>query len=469
MYSITSRRWFFPAILALALVAEILGLRLTWRTDTQGDPKLQTLAVRSGYELLLQNPASPNAQPILSYNASSKHNHRLTLDIRNARLSDESLRLLAMVNPPKTPGRLIYAPDSAEPKSNAPPCFMAFHVEFPAEATSGSRLVEISPPTAEDVFDRATTRLVHLSSNSRLAVRLSANSANGDSGPGCRNLLSIGSWQQVVGKDVELAFIAEPGSPVALTLSSPSFRSGKDEVESLEIEHLLPQRLSTRPLGLNRVVQMREFAGAPALTLTDLRLGGDFFDVEIAGRAGIPVTELLGWTKWPLLALIDIPLLMFAIRVFLLKKTIFLSYSWADRERVLPIYGRMKQAGLDVWIDRDQLRGGDDWEERIRREMLKCRRVVVFLSHSLNDGGFLLAELGLARAIANDRFKRRTFLIPVRLENCPIPPILSQWNAIDLFAADGERRLFEDLGVRVPADSPLKPPAAMIGTTASGS
>ena len=101
MYSITSRRWFFPAILVLALLAEMLGLRATWRTDTQGDSKLHKLQVRSGYALLLENPAAQEAQPILSYNATSQHNHRLTVDMRSARLSDESLRLLAMLNPPK--------------------------------------------------------------------------------------------------------------------------------------------------------------------------------------------------------------------------------------------------------------------------------------------------------------------------------------------------------------------------------
>jgi hypothetical protein len=217
---------------------------------------------------------------------------------------------------------------------------------------------------------------------------------------------------------------------------------------------VMPQRLSTRPFGLTRVIQSRNRVGPPPLTVTDLRLGGDSFDVELTGKAGIPIPELLGSAKWPVLALLDLPLLGCAIGVFLLKKTIFISYSWADRDRVMPIYERLKQAGLHVWIDRERLRGGVDWEERIRREMLKSRRIIVFLSSSLNDGGFLLAELGLARAIANDRFKRKAFLIPVRLENCPIPPILSPWNAVDLFEADGEQRLFEDLGVRPARGAP---------------
>jgi hypothetical protein len=80
--------------------------------------------------------------------------------------------------------------------------------------------------------------------------------------------------------------------------------------------------------------------------------------------------------------------------------------------------------------------------------MLKCRRVVAFLSHAMNDGGFFLAELALARAIANDRFRRRNFVVPVRLEKVSIPSILGKWNAIDLFERDGERTLFDALGLR---------------------
>ncbi len=447
MYSITSRRWFFPVVLALALLAEALALRATWRVDTQSDSKLRKLQVRSGYELLLEERGSKSAQPILSYNATPRHNHRLTLDVRSARLSEESLRLLAVLNPPKTSGRVIYAPDPSETKSRGASCLTAFRVEFPADTKMKQRSVEIAPPTRDDVLDSSSTRLVHVASSSSLAVRLSANSSDGADGRGCRNLLSIGSWQRVIGKDLELAFIADPYSLIDLTLSSPFFESGRSEIESLEIERLLPERLFTRPFGLARVIQSRTYAGAPPLTVTDLRLGGDFFDLELAGKAGIPVPELLGWTKWAILAVLDLPLLACAVGVFLLKKTIFISYSWADRDRVMPIYERLKQAGLHVWIDREQLRGGVDWEERIRHEMLKCRRIVVFLSHSLNDGGFFLAELGLARAIVNNRFKRKAFVIPVRLEQCSIPPILSQWNAIDLFELDGERRLFEDLGV----------------------
>jgi TIR domain len=450
MYSIASRRWFFPAVLALAFLVELLVSRIDWRIDTQSDAKLRRIQVRSGYELVLQQPASNSAQPILSYNGSARHNHRLTLDMHRARLSDESLRLLAVTNPPKTAGRLIYGPDSNEKANGVVGCVTALAVEFPAGSQMDRRSVQIAPRKPDDyLFEPSRTRLVHVLSRSPLAVRLSANSSEGADGPGCRNLLSIGSnWQQVVGKDLELTFLADPGSGIDLSLAVESGESSDHKVESLKIENLLPERLFIRPSGDHGAIVSRRRAGAPALTVADLRLGGDFLDLELAGAAGIPIPELLGWTKWPILLLLDLPLAALAILVFRLKKTIFISYAWADRDRVMPICDRLKQAGLPLWVDREQLRGGADWEGRIRREMLKCRRIIVFLSSSLNEGGFVLAEIALARAIAKDRFKRNAFLIPVRLERCPIPSILSPWNSIDLFEPDGESRLFEDLGVR---------------------
>lgn len=462
MYSIASRRWFFPAVLLAAILIEFFCLRATWRTDIQGDSKLGKLQVRSGYELLFQEKASKDAQPVLSYDATAHHNHRLTLTMKSARLSEQTRALLSTLDPPKGSGLLIYAPNPSEHEPAGKPCLMTFRLEFPQDTAARARSVEIFPPTRDDVFDHSATRLVHIKSAEPLSVRVSANSDAGAEGPGCRNLLSIGHWQQVIGKDLEMGFMADPGSSIDVTLSSPSFESGKNEIESLELEPLLPQQLSTRPVGNERVIQSRQFAGPPPLTLRDLRLGEDFFNVELTGRAGVPLPERLGWTKWPIVLGIDVPLLAFAVFVFRLKKTIFLSYSWPDQKDVFAICERMKQAGLDVWIDRERVGIGDDWEKLIRREMLKCRRVVVFLSHAINDGGFFLTELALARAIANDRFGwRRNFVIPARLEEVSIPPILAKWNAVDLFEPDGEQRLFELLGVnQIPQKVPGVPASA---------
>jgi hypothetical protein len=472
MYSIVTRRWFFPFVLALALIAEPLVLRTMWATDTQTHPRLGRLQVGSQYELMLENPASTDAQPILSFNGAYQHNHRLAVDIHSGRLSDQSLPFLTAVNPPKNSGRLIFSPDSSASRLTGPPCFAALTVEFPPQAKAQARSVEIWPPVPNDILDPSSMRLLHLRSSSPVAIGVSANPRerrdDGDiprsepDGPGCRNVLSIAVWKAVIPKNLGIVFIADPGTLVDLTLSAKSFPS--EDIDSLEIEPFQVKRLLTLPAGLTRVIQSRTFAGPPPLKLTGLQLSSSFLTVKLEGRFGISVAEFLGWTKWPIVALLDLPLLALAIQVFRLRKTIFLSYSRTDREPVMSLYQRMRQAGLDVWIDREQLRGGVDWEQRIRARMLKCRRVVIFLSHSLNDGGFFLVELGLARAIAEKRSKRSAFLIPVRLENCPIPPILLPWNAIDLFEPDGERRLFADLGAGGAAPEPL-PEVNNIGTT----
>ena len=168
--------------------------------ETQGDSKLRKLQVRSGYELLLEERASKSAQTILSYNATPRHNHRLTLDIRSARLSDETLGLLAMLNPPRTAGRLIYARDPSETTERR--AFLPHRLQGRVSGwhQMDRRSVAIAPPTREDVLDSSTTRLVHVVSTSPLAIRLSANSPDGADGPGCHYLLSIGSWQQVNGQ-----------------------------------------------------------------------------------------------------------------------------------------------------------------------------------------------------------------------------------------------------------------------------
>jgi TIR domain len=449
MYSLASRRWFFPTVLALVVLAELLVARANWPVDTHSDPNLRRMHVPTGNELVVQQPASEKVQPILTYNGTPRHNHRVTLDMHSARLSDETLRLLAAANPPKTAGRVIYGPDPNEKAKNGASCLNAFRLELPASATAEGRSVEIAPRAPGDYqFDPSVTRLVHVASPSPLAVRVSANSPDGSDGPGCRNLLSIGSWQQVIGKDLEMALVADARSPINVNLAVDADEPSDHKTESLRIEDLLPERLYIRPMSVDHVLQSRKRAGKPLLTVTDLRLGGDLLDVELSGKAAVPIPELLGWTKWPIVLLVDLPLLACAIAVFRLKKTIFISYSWRDRARVQPICDRLKQAGIPIWIDCEVLKPGDDWEEIIREQIRKCRHIVFFLSNSVNDGGFLLTELALARATAKDRFKRTSFVIPVRLEPCAIPSILSPWNALDLFERDNERHLFEALGVR---------------------
>ncbi|MEP6602219.1 MAG: toll/interleukin-1 receptor domain-containing protein, partial [Nitrospirota bacterium] len=280
-----------------------------------------------------------------------------------------------------------------------------------------------------------------------------------------------------------LGLIAEPNSPVSLTLSPDPKGSGRwhsngDEVEALLIQPLQPQRLFVFPHGVNRPAKSLERMGQPLLTVAGLRLGGDFFDVDLLGQAGVPIAAALGIWKWPLLMLINVPLLFFLSRDASRKLRrrpafreplpddieraatsgapsgklrIFMSYSWVDKERVEQIHDLLASKGADPWIDREDIRGGSEWELSIKEQMRGSQRVLIFISSaSIQKAGFAWVEMRLAARIADEQPEGSNFVIPVRLDNCRLPDLLGRWHCIDLFEPDGEPKLLAALGLEPP-------------------
>jgi hypothetical protein len=51
------------------------------------------------------------------------------------------------------------------------------------------------------------------------------------------------------------------------------------------------------------------------------------------------------------------------------KKAVFISYASDDREAALKICESLRSAGVEVWFDMSELRGGDAWDASIRGDM----------------------------------------------------------------------------------------------------
>ena len=44
---------------------------------------------------------------------------------------------------------------------------------------------------------------------------------------------------------------------------------------------------------------------------------------------------------------------------------VFLSYSRRDAEQSRRLFSKLELVGVDVWLDRDGIRGGDQWRRQI--------------------------------------------------------------------------------------------------------
>jgi len=63
---------------------------------------------------------------------------------------------------------------------------------------------------------------------------------------------------------------------------------------------------------------------------------------------------------------------------------VFISYASQDAEVAQRICAALRQAGLEVWIDQGELRGGDAWDASIRRQIRECALFIPLISSNTN-------------------------------------------------------------------------------------
>src|SRR5271169_4650237 len=59
---------------------------------------------------------------------------------------------------------------------------------------------------------------------------------------------------------------------------------------------------------------------------------------------------------------------------------IFLSYAKQDTAPAKRICDALRASGIEVWIDQSELRGGDAWDQQIRRQIKECALFVPIIS-----------------------------------------------------------------------------------------
>jgi TIR domain/SIR2-like domain len=91
------------------------------------------------------------------------------------------------------------------------------------------------------------------------------------------------------------------------------------------------------------------------------------------------------------------------------RPKVFISYVRENDRLAAAVFEALTQAGLDPWMDTERLRGGEDWDERVREEIRGVDYVLVLVTPELVRAtvGYVNTEITLAlkRATAfRDRF-----------------------------------------------------------------
>ena len=56
----------------------------------------------------------------------------------------------------------------------------------------------------------------------------------------------------------------------------------------------------------------------------------------------------------------------------MISQAIFLSYASQDADAARRICDALRAVGLEVWFDQSELRGGDAWDQSIRKQIREC-------------------------------------------------------------------------------------------------
>lgn len=114
----------------------------------------------------------------------------------------------------------------------------------------------------------------------------------------------------------------------------------------------------------------------------------------------------------------------------------FVSYLREDEAMVGPLVDALRRAGVEVWIDIDRLRGGELWRERIIDAINQDGAFLLCLSHNFaaRPDNFVVRELEAAIESQAERTKTDGWIVPVRLDDTPLP-------AIDLTPSHGGANL----------------------------
>jgi adenylate cyclase len=100
------------------------------------------------------------------------------------------------------------------------------------------------------------------------------------------------------------------------------------------------------------------------------------------------------------------------------SQAVFISYASQDAEAAGRIGEALRAAGIEVWFDQSELRGGDVWDQRIRREIRDCTLFMPIISAntaSRHEGYFRL-EWDLADQRTHMMARDRAFIVPVCLD-----------------------------------------------------
>src|SRR5580765_731594 len=100
-------------------------------------------------------------------------------------------------------------------------------------------------------------------------------------------------------------------------------------------------------------------------------------------------------------------------------KAIFLSYASQDAGAASRICEALRGAGIEVWLDQSELRGGDAWDSAIRKQIKACSLFMPIISANTRARaeGYFRLEWKLAVDRSHLMAAEKAFLLPLVIDD----------------------------------------------------
>lgn len=137
---------------------------------------------------------------------------------------------------------------------------------------------------------------------------------------------------------------------------------------------------------------------------------------------------------------------------------VFISYSRQDRPAVAKLIARLRADGFQLWVDEEQISGGDPLREAMVKGILQSRHVICCLSPTYLASKWGTFESAVNQALDPDNRQRR--LIPVQIASVTIPSEYRWLYCPDLTDPDTweeeYQKTIKHLRSSAPEEEPLK-------------
>jgi TolB-like protein/tetratricopeptide (TPR) repeat protein len=146
---------------------------------------------------------------------------------------------------------------------------------------------------------------------------------------------------------------------------------------------------------------------------------------------------------------------------------VFLSYASQDAQAAQKICEAFRAAGIEVFFDQSELRGGDAWDQKIRREIHDCALFVPIISQNTQARaeGYFRLEWRLADQRTHLMGRSRAFLVPICVDatremDADVPDSFSTSQWIRLPAGQASREFVKRIQQLLSGEASFSPTVA---------